>query len=74
MQDPQHACAYAYQVIKGRWPEAEPYIMKDPLHAYEYAKYVIKDRWPEAEPYIMKDPEVANLYSSAMRWEWKKSM
>ena len=43
---------HARDVIKGRWPEAEPFIMKDPTYAYYYAKDVIKDRWPEAEPAI----------------------
>ena len=46
---------YARNIIKGRWPEAEPYIMKDPKWAAAYAVWVIKDRWPEAEPYIEKD-------------------
>ncbi len=44
-----------YYIIKGRWLEAEPYIMKDPEWAYWYARDIIKGRWPEAEPYIMTD-------------------
>ena len=48
---------------KGRWPEAEPYIMKDPGSAYWYARGVIGDRWKEAEPYIMKDPTYAYKYN-----------
>ena len=54
---------YALFTIKGRWPEAEPYIKKDSHWAYCYAKYVIRDRWPEAEPHIKKDPEWAHRYS-----------
>ena len=50
---PSEAYCYARDIIKDRWPEAEPYIMKDPIHAYLYARDVIKGRWPEAEPYIM---------------------
>jgi len=48
---------------KGRWSEAEPYIMKNPTYAYWYARYVIEGRFPEAEPYIMKSPEYAAEYN-----------
>ena len=34
--------------MKGKWPEAEPYIMKDPEIARWYAENVIKGPWPEA--------------------------
>ena len=57
------AYRYAFYDLRGRWPEAEPYIMKDPFYAFGYARNVIKGRWPEAEPYIMKDPEFALNYS-----------
>jgi hypothetical protein len=40
---------YVKDVIMGRWPEAEPLIVKDPEYAYVYARDVIKGRWPEAE-------------------------
>ena len=60
---PKTALAYAKDVIKGEWPEAEPYIMKDPYYALEYARDIIKGRWPEAEPYIMKDPWAADWYA-----------
>ena len=43
---------YARDIIKGRWPEAEPVIMTDPNLAYWYAKNIIEGRWPEAEKYI----------------------
>jgi hypothetical protein len=43
---------YALELIKGPWPEAEPYIMKHPFWAYRYAIFLLKKRWPEAEPYI----------------------
>jgi len=54
---------YTSNVIEGRWPEAEPYIMLDPLLAYSYAYDVIQGRWPEAEPYIMKNPQYAYRYA-----------
>jgi len=47
MKDPRSAYWYARFIIKDRWPEAEPYIMKDSLWANLYA-YITKnkDRWP----------------------------
>ena len=51
---PWHSFFIARDVIKGRWPKAEPYIKDDARWAYNYAKYIIKGRWPEAEPVIMK--------------------
>ena len=70
-EDASKLYSYAENVIKGRWPEAEQYIMKDLDSAYYYAKDVIKDRWPEAEPYIMKNPEYAFSYAKNIikdRW------
>ena len=58
-QNPKLCFEYARDIIKGRWPEAEPAIMKDPKWAYYYALNVIGGRWREAEPEIMKDPEAA---------------
>ena len=67
-----HGYLYARDVIKGRWPEAEPYIMKDPHIAYLYANDLMEGkRWPEAEPYIMKDPSIASNYATNVikgRW------
>lgn len=54
----EYASYYARYIIKGRWPEAEPNIMKNPKGAYAYARYVIGRRWKEAEPYI----QVSNLW------------
>ena len=61
----------AYYVIKGRWSEAEPHIMKDSWSAYYYARYIIRDRWPEAEPCIKKNPHSAYCYAFGVikgRW------
>jgi len=60
--DPEKAIKYCWSKIGGRWPEAEPYIMKDPKHAVSYASYIIGGRWPEAEPYIIKDAQIAFEY------------
>ena len=55
---------YADAVIGGRWPEAEPIIMKDAKWAYWYASDVMKyKRWTEAEPYIMKNAYWAYWYA-----------
>jgi hypothetical protein len=64
---------YAMEVINGRWPEAEPYIMKgDPADIQMYAMSVIHGRWPEAEPYIMKEPTWAYWYTRLfMVGRWK---
>jgi len=70
-KDAESAYLYSINIIKDRWPEAEPHIMKDPWFAYLYARFIIKGRWPEAEPYIMKDAESAYLYAICIikgRW------
>ena len=61
---PELAYYYARDIIKGIWPEAEPYIMKDPHYAYYYALYRIEGRWEAAEPYIMKDEYWWNKYKT----------
>ncbi len=72
MKNPALAYYYTRDVLlKRRWPEAEPYIMKDPMYATHYAINVLKRRWPEAEPYIMKDPYYAYMYAKFVlkrRW------
>ena len=56
------AYLYCRDIIRGRWPEAEPYIMKDPEWAYEYIKYIVKGRWKEAESYIKKNIGIYSQY------------
>ena len=74
-KDPQMAYYVASAILKQRWPEAEPYIMKDPLYAYNYALRVLnRERWPEAEPYIMKNPRVALYYAhDVIRGRWPEA-
>lgn len=50
-KSPSYAYWYA-RLIKGRWIEAEPYIMRDPVYVFYYAIGVIRGRWLEAEPII----------------------
>jgi hypothetical protein len=45
---------YAAKIIKGRWPEAEPIILKDAEASYWYAVDVMNSVWPEAEDSIAK--------------------
>jgi hypothetical protein len=52
-------------VFKGRWPEAEPVIMRDPCEAMRYARDVIKGRWLEAEP-VIRQSEWEKIY----RWHF----
>jgi len=50
-KNPSVAYYYAYHVIGGRFPEAEPTIAKDPTWAYGYARSVLKKPRSEAGIY-----------------------
>jgi len=54
---------YARKVLKTRWPDAEPYILKDASGAEFYAETVINGPWPEAEHVIILSPSTATYYS-----------
>jgi hypothetical protein len=73
MKDPRDAYLYARDVIKGPWPEAEPYIMKDPRDAYLYARDVIKGPWPEVEPLIINSPFVTEYAYDVKKDRWPKA-
>jgi len=74
MKDPQWACWYARDIIKGRWLEAEPIIAKSPTWAYNYARDVIKGEWPEAEPFIAKSPTWAYNYArDVIKGRWPEA-
>jgi len=61
--DPSDLYLYAREVIKGRWPEAEPIIVGySASFARLYAANILKRRWPEAEDIIAKTPMVALRY------------
>ena len=71
-KDPEAAYRYAIDILKGRFPEAERYMVNDPWVAHRYAKNVIKGRWKEAEPVIMNDLVFAYMYARDIikgRWE-----
>jgi hypothetical protein len=63
--------AYAFDVIRGRWPEAESIIVQDPYWSYCYARDVIKGRFSEAESIIVKNPSCACLYAkNILKHRW----
>lgn len=61
--NPIRAFNYALLTLKGRWPEAEPYIMQHASTAVNYANEILKQPWPEAEPYILKSYNDAIVYT-----------
>jgi hypothetical protein len=58
---------YAFNIVGGRWPKAEPFIMKDPQWAYWYALNILKGVWPEAEQYIKDDPQWWGYYNRDLK-------
>jgi len=62
LSSPKNAYRYALEVIRGRFPEAEPVIAQYGYWALWYARDVIKGRWVEAEPVIAQDPKCAADY------------
>jgi hypothetical protein len=73
-QAPQSVILYARDVIKGRWPEAEPIIMKNPYYSYSYANEVLKKRWPEAERVIKQAPQSVILYArDVIKGRWPEA-
>lgn len=76
IQSSSLAYHYASKIIKRRWPEAEPTILKDPYSSYSYTTSVMPGRWEAAEPIMMQYPEVAVLYARqilANDPEWTKT-
>jgi len=74
IEDPSMIAMFAIYALKGRWPEAEPYIVKDPKAAHEYATHILKDRWPEAEPYIVHHPSIASQYArDVIKGRWPEA-
>lgn len=71
--DTIYALSYAMDVLHGRFPEGERYIMGNANLIYNYARSVIKGRWKEAEPALLKTQQwsvlcdYAKAYTSS-RW------
>lgn len=76
LSDIWFAVAYAKNVLKRRWPEAEPKIARaaardEYYRAVEYAEHVIKGRWPEAEKIGIFNSSFVLAYSEKIlksRW------
>jgi hypothetical protein len=74
-QSPGWAFEYADRIVKGRWPEAEPYILNaarnyvsDELGwAIFYADHIVGGRWPELELLIKEKLDPIWFYEYA-RW------
>lgn len=64
-QHPEAATNRAVQILRKRWPEAEPYICQSPASAIKYYCGLIDEfkqndtpiRWLEAEKYLITSPE-----------------
>ena len=54
---------YAKNAIKGRWPEAEQYILKDLYGINRYLFQIIDGPWPEAEDMISQHAPSAYKYA-----------
>jgi CRISPR/Cas system CSM-associated protein Csm2 small subunit len=78
----EFSCEYARVAIKGRWPEAEPYILDycshdfsqhevDNRHTWQeildYTESMIKGRWPELETILIKYKNLDQIYEYASR-------
>jgi len=66
---------YAKEVIKGRWPEAEPYLINNWHWSLRYAKEIIKGRWYEAEPIILQSdtPRLCEYARDAIKGRWPEA-
>jgi hypothetical protein len=82
-QDPEYAFYYARDILKSRFPLAEPMIAQDPGYAFAYANGVLGKRWPAgplrdtAESAISQDPGYAYLYAREVlksRWPEAESV
>jgi hypothetical protein len=64
---------YAQEVLKGRWEEAEQYILQDTPSASRYAAEVLRQRWPELEDRIMERQDgwsAATYAINVLRQRW----
>lgn len=77
LHDDWYAVEYAKNVLKKRWPEAEPMLARKAAsedgyyRAVNYAVNVIQGRWPEAEKHGMYNPSFVLAYSEQIlndRW------
>jgi hypothetical protein len=70
----EEAIFYARTVIRGRWQEVEPALMRTPYYINRYARSVLKGRWREAEPTLLQCPTAAVEYASrVLRGRWSEA-
>ena len=66
---PKALYLYAYNIIKGPWPEAEEALMgydkSDYMYSIKYAKNVLRGRWPELEQRILGENNADAAYNYA---------
>lgn len=62
LTSPTYAYLYAYEVIKGRWIEAEKIIASDPFASLAYARNVIGGRFHLGEDAIKRSPSASSDY------------
>lgn len=80
-EDPYVAGAYARRVLKKRWSEMEPLILKDLIGAAYYAEDFFPNGWPELEKSILNsDPtndrnkRAASHYANkVIKGRWKEA-
>lgn len=64
---------YINDVLRGAWPESEPYVKADPGAVLGFATDT-KRRWLEAESYIVKEPYWAYWYAeSVIKGRWPEA-
>lgn len=74
INDPElNLAIYYHAKSEGRWPKAEPVILRsaDPQRVYSYAADVIRGRWPEGEKVILMSAKWAFFYTQDVvqgRW------
>lgn len=72
-EDPASLTEYAEDILRQRWPEAEPLILNNTWNAYLYAREVIRGRWPELEKILLRsgDGWTSAAYAvNVMRSRW----
>ena len=73
-RNPDWMVYYAANIIKGRWLEAEKFILNgEPVCIMDYIRFVVKGRWDEAEDRLAEDAYLSLAYSrDILKRRWKK--
>lgn len=68
-RSPGFAYYHALDKIKGRFREAEPYIISDVVVATFYAIHIMKERWVDAEPNIQTNDRMWDRYTAEFKMQ-----